>query len=133
MADFFRIESQQTLHVVELTLPELIDPLEFDRLNDAMLAELDGRADQRWVLDLGRVHYMGSAMLGLMVNIRQRIKAGGGKLVLCGMSPRLLNGAAVHDRAHAPRRAAAHRGAVVAGAVDAAFDAASSSFRRMIG
>ncbi len=89
MADFFRIESQQTLHVVELTLPELIDPLEFDRLNDAMLAELDGRADQRWVLDLGRVHYMGSAMLGLMVNVRQRVKAGGGKLVLCAMSPRL--------------------------------------------
>jgi stage II sporulation protein AA (anti-sigma F factor antagonist) len=89
MADFFRIESQQTLHVVELFLPELIDPLEFDRLNDAMLQALDDKADQKWVLDLGRVHYMGSAMLGLMVNVRQRIKAGGGVLVLCAMSPRL--------------------------------------------
>ena len=89
MADFFRIESQQTLHVVELFLPELIDPLEFDRLNDAMLAALAERADEKWVLDLGRVHYMGSAMLGLMVNVRQRIKSGGGALVLCAMSPRL--------------------------------------------
>jgi anti-anti-sigma factor len=33
---------------------------------------------------------MGSAMLGLMVNIRQRIKSGGGQLTLCNVSPRLL-------------------------------------------
>ena len=89
MAEFFRIESQQTLHVVELTLPELIDPLEFDRLNDAMLAELDGKADQKWVMDLSRVNYMGSAMLGMIVNFRQRVRTGGGRLVLCGLSPRL--------------------------------------------
>ena len=66
MAELFRIETQQTLHVVELRLPEMMDPLEFDRLNDDLLAALDGRADQRWVLDLSGVQYMGSAMLGLM-------------------------------------------------------------------
>jgi|SRR5688500_2837943 stage II sporulation protein AA (anti-sigma F factor antagonist) len=90
MAEFFRVESNQTLHVVELTLPELIDPLEFDRLNAAMLDVLDGKADHQWVLDLSRVNYMGSAMLGLIVNVRQRVKSGGGKLVLCGLSQRLL-------------------------------------------
>jgi anti-anti-sigma factor len=28
-------------------------------------------------------------MLGLIVNIRQQIKSGGGRLIVCGMSPRL--------------------------------------------
>jgi anti-anti-sigma factor len=89
MADYYRIQTQQTLHVIELTLPELIDPMEFDRLNEAILALVDVKAGQKWVLDLSDVNYMGSAMLGLMVNVRQRIKGGGGKLVLCGLSARL--------------------------------------------
>jgi anti-anti-sigma factor len=33
---------------------------------------------------------MGSAMLGMMVNFRQHVQANKGKLVLCGVSPRLL-------------------------------------------
>lgn len=90
MAEFFRVQSDESVHVVELTLPELIDPLEFDRLNQQLLAELDGRGGQKWVLDLSAVSYMGSAMLGLMVNVRQRVKSAGGKLVLCHMSARLV-------------------------------------------
>lgn len=34
---------------------------------------------------------MGSAMLGLLVNVRQRVKAARGKLVLCGLSPQLAS------------------------------------------
>ena len=34
--------------------------------------------------------YMGSAVLGLMVNIRQVVMKGHGKVVLCGMSDRLM-------------------------------------------
>jgi len=43
------------------------------------------------VLDLSNTDYMGSSMLGLMVNVRQVIKQAGGTLVLCGMSPRLMH------------------------------------------
>ena len=75
--------------MIELLLPDSIDPLEFDRLNDAILAVLDGGADKGWVLDLSHVTYMGSAMLGLMVNLRHRVKKAGGKLALCGLSQRL--------------------------------------------
>jgi anti-anti-sigma factor len=91
MAEFLRVQTIQSAHVVELSLPELLDPLEFDRLNEQMLAALDGKAAEKWIVDLTTVHYMGSAMLGMMVNIRQRVKSAGGKLVLCGLSSRLLN------------------------------------------
>jgi anti-anti-sigma factor len=89
VADFFRFQTQQSVNVLELLLPELIDALEFDRLNDSLSILLEGKTSQRWVLDLSSTGYLGSAMLGLIVNIRQQIKSGGGKLVVCGMSPRL--------------------------------------------
>jgi anti-anti-sigma factor len=87
--DFFRFETQQSVHVLDLLLPELIDAMEFDRLNESLSQLLEGKTAQRWVLDLSSTGYLGSAMLGLIVNLRQQIKSGGGKLIVCGMSPRL--------------------------------------------
>jgi anti-anti-sigma factor len=89
VADFFRTQVQQSVNVIALTLPELIDAMEFDQLNETLLATLKGKANQPWLLDLSSVNYLGSATLGLIVNIRQQVKAAGGKLVLCGMSPQL--------------------------------------------
>lgn len=91
MEEFFRIQFLQAANLIELSLPESLDVAEFDRLNESMLAALDGNATQQWVLDLSSVAYMGSTMLGLIVNLRQRIKSAGGKLILCGLSPRLLD------------------------------------------
>ena len=90
-ARFLRASTDANVRVVALTLPPELDSEEFDHLNAALLAEVGtigiGGA---CVLDLSSVEYMGSAMLGLMVNARQRIKAAGGRLVLCGMSPWLV-------------------------------------------
>jgi anti-anti-sigma factor len=79
-----------SVNLIELNLPETVDNLEFDRMNESMLLLLDGKTSQPWVLDFTSVSYMGSSMLGLVVNVRQRIKSAGGKLVLCGMSARLV-------------------------------------------
>ena len=84
-ARFVRTSAAGAVRVVELVLPTAIDSDEFDALNAALLGQMAG-AD-RWVLDLSAVTYMGSSMLGLVVNIRQRVKAAGGRLVLCGLPP----------------------------------------------
>jgi anti-anti-sigma factor len=101
--DFFRVsvdptppaapvrgQLPQPVRVVELALPLSIDSNDFDRLNESLLRTLGEHPSGRWVLDLTDVAYMGSAVLGLMVNARQVIKTGGGKLVLCHMSDRLM-------------------------------------------
>ena len=79
-----------TVTVVALTLPDMLDSSEFDRLNESLLVLVTDAAHHRWVLDLSGSHYMGSAVLGLLVNVRQRIKGGQGRLVLCGLGPRLM-------------------------------------------
>ena len=93
-ARFFRTSAEGAVRVVELILPEVIDSDEFDVVNAALLAEVaaavEGPGAGRCVLDLSAVQYMGSSMLGLMVNARSRVRSAGGRLVLCGMSDWLI-------------------------------------------
>jgi anti-anti-sigma factor len=87
--DFFRLTKEGAVGVVELSLPEGADITELERLTDALLTLFGAQPDGRWVLDLSQLAYAGSAVLGLIVNLRQRILQSGGRLVLCGLSPRL--------------------------------------------
>lgn len=87
--DFVNVTNVQSVSVMDLRLPEQLDSGEFDRLNEALMSVLDGRINGKWVLDLSAVDYMGSSVLGMMINIRQHIKSGGGKLALAGLSPRM--------------------------------------------
>ena len=87
--DLFRETRENSVRVVELLLPAALDISEFDRLNESVLALIDAQPDGGWVLDLTNTDYMGSAALGLIVNIRQKVKLSGGRLVLCGLSPRM--------------------------------------------
>lgn len=82
----FKVSRDESTHVLELTLPVVMDPAEFDKLNDAVGDAAGEAADQRWVVDLGQVEYVGSALLGLLVNLRQRFKSAGGRLVLAGLN-----------------------------------------------
>ena len=88
--NLYQVQRVGDVNVVDLTLPHTLDIQEFDRLNDSILALVRGELEGSWVLDLSRLAYMGSAALGLMVNLRQQIKQSGGRLVLCGLSPQLL-------------------------------------------
>jgi anti-anti-sigma factor len=89
MSQFLTETEESGIRVLALALPEQLESSWFDDLNKEMLGAIDARPGDRWVLDLSNVDYMGSTLLGLMVNIRQRIKQAGGQLALCCMSERL--------------------------------------------
>ena len=90
MAELFGTVTMDGVQVIRLQLPEHLDSDEFDRLNESLLGLLATQPAGAWVLDLSQLQYAGSSLLGLMVNIRQRVKQAGGRLVLCGLSDRLL-------------------------------------------
>ncbi len=87
--ELFHVLSVEMARVVELSLPISLDSGEFDLINESLLERVGREPHGWWVFDLTQLSYMGSAALGLLVNIRQQVKQGNGKLVLCGMSPRL--------------------------------------------
>ena len=89
-SDFFNLRQVRTVHVIELTLDNSLESDQFDRLNESLLAALDASPGGAWVIDVSAVHYMGSSVLGLFVNLRQHLKTSKGQLALCGLSPRLV-------------------------------------------
>ena len=88
--ELFHVSSIENARVVELSLPTSLDSGEFDLINDSLNKLVGAEPSGAWVFDLAHLSYMGSAALGLLVNLRQQVKQGGGRMALCGMSPRLL-------------------------------------------
>ena len=88
--DWFVVSQDGPALVLALAVPPVVDSSDIDRLHEEVLSEVSGQTAARWIIDLTAMSYMGSSLLGLMVNVRQRIRQGGGKLVLCGMNPKLL-------------------------------------------
>jgi anti-anti-sigma factor len=87
---FFRHLTEDAVNIIEFHLPLTLDASEFDLLNESVLSVVDGQTGSAWVIDMSNTAYLGSSVLGLMVNIRQRVKQANGRLVLCGLSPRLF-------------------------------------------
>ncbi len=87
--DWFAVSQEGAVQVLALAVPFQVDSADFDRLHELVLSAVSAKAGGPWVVDLSGLQYMGSSVLGLMVNIRQQVRQSGGKLVLCGMSPKL--------------------------------------------
>ena len=92
--ELLKVSTLGPIRLVELFLPGDLDSSEFDRLNDGLVdvftpSEDEQQQGPRWIIDLKNVAYLGSAGLGLLVNIRQRVKSANGQLALCQMNPRL--------------------------------------------
>ena len=86
----FQLSQIDSINVLTLLLPEMMDSNEFDRLNEDLLGAISSHPHGRWVLDLANVTYMGSSALGLLVNLRQRIKDLNGHLILSNITPPLM-------------------------------------------
>jgi anti-anti-sigma factor len=87
MRELYTISDEQTVRVIALLLGDSIDEIEFDALNEALRSAIEGHP--RVVLDMTSTSYVGSAVLGMLVNVRQRVRAAGGDLVVCGLSARI--------------------------------------------
>ena len=79
------------VQILELNVPRNVDMYEFDRVNEEVARVTADDTAGRWVLDMSSTDYIGSAILGVLVNVRQRIRGGGGHLAVC-----CLSGALVH-------------------------------------
>lgn len=85
----FQISAVDSIQILQFSLPPVLDTIEVDGLIDSVLKQLEACGNHHWVVDLSKTEYLGSSMLGLFVNMREKIRGAGGMLVLCGMSPAL--------------------------------------------
>jgi anti-sigma B factor antagonist len=77
--------------VVELVAPSLMDTAELTALGDDLYRLVDEQDHRRLVLDFGQVQYISSLAIGILAQLHRRTAAlKGGLLILCNVSPRLL-------------------------------------------
>ena len=63
---------------------------ELDRTRKALSALVDNDSSARMVLDFTPVTYLSSQAIGMIVDLHRKTAIGGGKLVLCALTPQLL-------------------------------------------
>lgn len=88
-SEYFEVRGHQAAHVLHLRLPNVMDGMVIDRLIGEVLQMIHKHPKESWIIDLEKVVYMGSPLLGLMINVREQIRQAGGTLLLCGVSAQL--------------------------------------------
>lgn len=86
-AERFSILTDRDVRVIELVIGEEVESIEFDAINAALSQAVSSHDATQWVLDMSQVRYAGSALLGLLVNLRSTVRRQSGTLVLCCMDP----------------------------------------------
>lgn len=87
--ELYNFAAEGPLKIIQLKLPVHLDVIAFDDLNTKITDRISKEPGD-YIIDLSGTEYVGSAVLGLLVNLRSRIRRAGGKLVLCCLSPRIL-------------------------------------------
>ena len=88
-SEWYAVVDDGKARVITLSVPVQVDSADFDKLHERVLEQITSAPAHRWVIDLSSLSYMGSSVLGLLVNIRERVRQADGKLALCGLNARL--------------------------------------------
>ena len=86
----FEINEMPKAHLIALHLAADLDIASFGEINHALIDQWSVPRGRHVIVDLSGSNYFGSVLLGLLINIRQRTRAGRGEMLVCGASPTLL-------------------------------------------
>jgi len=76
--------------IVEFTTISLMDPIQLDHIAKSLYRLVDEEDRRRLILDFGRVQYVASQAIGIIMALRKKLDAlQFSTLVLCGAGPKL--------------------------------------------
>ena len=91
MDDLFKLREYGTQTVVSFYTPTLMNAAEVERVRADLLRLVDEGKRTRLILDFRRVQFFSSQVIGVLLTLNKKlVAAGGGGLVLCGVSDRLM-------------------------------------------
>jgi anti-anti-sigma factor len=82
-------EIKGEIRVIFLDAPQLIDQVTIDQCRRELDELLDKTEETHCVLHFGRVTFMSSAALGMLVRVHKKCKQYGVELKLCNISPEI--------------------------------------------
>ena len=93
MDDFYTVRQSGKHTVIEFQTPSLMNPQDLERVGSQLFRMVDEEKRTRVVLDFGKVKYLSSQAIGIILTLNKKLTggaAGGEGLVLCGVGPQLM-------------------------------------------
>jgi len=87
--EMLNIKSENGLFVVNFRHPSIGGIGEVEQIAQVLRGLIPKHQMCNMIIDFSDVSFFSSQMLGLLVDIWQRVKAGGGRLLICGINPQL--------------------------------------------
>lgn len=87
---YYTIEKLPKASVIELHLDPTLDIQAFNEITEQLIDRWPIERGRDVIVDLSESHFHGSVLLGLIINIRTRARAGGGELIVVAASPGLM-------------------------------------------
>lgn len=86
---WFEAEQVGGVTVLTFSCSEITDQADVDAVGEHLQKLVEYYSFSRLVLNLGSVRRMSSLMLGKLLGLNTRIKAAGGRMVLCHLAPEI--------------------------------------------
>ena len=93
MDDFYTVRQSGKHTVIEFQTPSLMNPQDLERVGSQLFRMVDEEKRTRVVLDFGKVKYLSSQAIGIILTLNKKLTGGaaaGEGLVLCGVGPQLM-------------------------------------------
>lgn len=76
--------------VVEFRVASLMEPAQLQQIGEELYPLVDQLDRRRLVLDFEPVQFLSSQAIGIVLTLHQKLSAIGGRLIVCGAGPRLM-------------------------------------------
>ena len=93
MDDFYTLRQAGKYTVVEFQTASLMNPQDLERVGTQLFRMVDEEKRGHVVLDFGKVKYLSSQAIGIILTLNKKLSGGAGggdNLILCGVGPQLL-------------------------------------------
>ena len=92
MATFQRLDITEggDVTVARFRDRRIADTAETEQVGQELYRLVEEGKHKRLVIDFSAVHYLSSAVIGKLISLNAKVRAGGGNVKLCGIRPEIL-------------------------------------------
>jgi anti-sigma B factor antagonist len=87
---WFEMDQVAGVTIVTFTAAEVVQPDAIEAVSQQLLKLIEYFSSRRLVLNLASVRRLSSLMLGKLIGLNARVSAAGGQMVLCHLTPEVM-------------------------------------------
>jgi anti-anti-sigma factor len=86
---YLTVEQRDDVVVAQFQVPQLTDELNIEEMATELFSLADHYGFRKVVVDLSKVDFVTSSVLGKLITLHRRLHRNGGKLAICSLRPSL--------------------------------------------